>query len=71
MTDASKPSALPDHVRVLVVGAGFAGLAVTERLLRDDLSADVLIIERAADVGGPWRANTNPGCAGDGPTAQY
>ncbi|MFC4605965.1 flavin-containing monooxygenase [Rhodococcus kronopolitis] len=71
MTDTSNPDALPDHVRVLVVGAGFAGLAVTERMLRDDPAADILVIERAADVGGTWRDNTYPGCACDVPTALY
>ncbi|MGW6378138.1 flavin-containing monooxygenase [Rhodococcus sp. NPDC055112] len=62
---------LPDHVAVLVVGAGFAGLAVTERVLRDDPAADILVIERAADIGGTWRDNTYPGCACDVPTALY
>lgn len=62
---------MPEHVRVLVVGAGFAGLAVTERVLRDDPAADILVIERAADVGGTWRDNTYPGCACDVPTALY
>jgi cation diffusion facilitator CzcD-associated flavoprotein CzcO len=40
VTATPKPLALPGHVGVLVVGAGFAGLAVTERVLRDDPAAD-------------------------------
>ncbi|TQF74947.1 NAD(P)/FAD-dependent oxidoreductase [Rhodococcus spelaei] len=68
---AATPSILPTHVRTLVVGAGFAGLAIAARLLRADRSADVLVIERAADVGGTWRDNTYPGCACDVPTSLY
>ncbi|SEK54003.1 flavin-containing monooxygenase [Rhodococcus maanshanensis] len=71
MTATPRSPALPDHVAVLVVGAGFAGLAVTERVLRDDPAADILVIERAADLGGTWRDNTYPGCACDVPTALY
>ncbi|GAB2934878.1 NAD(P)/FAD-dependent oxidoreductase [Rhodococcus aerolatus] len=62
---------LPEHVRTLVVGAGFAGMAVAATLLRDDPDADLLVLERATDVGGTWRDNTYPGCACDVPTALY
>jgi len=71
VTAIPQPLALPGHVGVLVVGAGFAGLAVTERVLRDDPAADLLVIERGADIGGTWRDNTYPGCACDVPTALY
>ena len=62
---------LPSHVRTLVVGAGFAGLGMAATLRRADPDADVLVIERAGDVGGTWRDNTYPGCACDVPTALY
>lgn len=62
---------LPESVHVLVVGAGFAGIAAASRILADDPGADVLIIERAGDVGGTWRDNTYPGCACDVPTSLY
>ncbi|MFD4369187.1 flavin-containing monooxygenase [Rhodococcus sp. NPDC058521] len=62
---------LPEHVRTLVVGAGFAGIGLTSRLLRDDPTADVVIVERGSDVGGTWRDNTYPGCACDVPTSLY
>lgn len=62
---------LPSSVRVLVVGAGFAGIAAAAKILDDDPRADVLIIERADEVGGTWRDNTYPGCACDVPTSLY
>ncbi|MGA9873558.1 MAG: NAD(P)/FAD-dependent oxidoreductase, partial [Rhodococcus sp. (in: high G+C Gram-positive bacteria)] len=62
---------LPSSVGVLVVGAGFAGIAAASRILDDDPNADVLVIERADDVGGTWRDNTYPGCACDVPTSLY
>ena len=61
----------PSAVHTLVVGAGFAGLAAASALLRDDPEANVLIIERASEVGGTWRDNTYPGCACDVPTSLY
>src|ERR1044072_3003075 len=62
---------LPAAVHTLVVGAGFAGLAAATAVLRGDPRADVLIIERAGEVGGTWRDNTYPGCACDVPTSLY
>ncbi|MDJ0395416.1 NAD(P)/FAD-dependent oxidoreductase [Rhodococcus sp. G-MC3] len=62
---------LPESVHVLVVGAGFAGIAAATKILADDPSSDVLVIERAGDVGGTWRDNTYPGCACDVPTSLY
>ncbi|MGW6694290.1 flavin-containing monooxygenase [Rhodococcus sp. NPDC054953] len=62
---------LPSHTRVLVVGAGFGGLTVAAGLVRDGQADDVLVIERAGEVGGTWRQNTYPGCACDVPTTLY
>jgi cation diffusion facilitator CzcD-associated flavoprotein CzcO len=62
---------LPSSVQTLIVGAGFAGLAAAATVLRDDPNADVLIIERADEVGGTWRDNAYPGCACDVPTSLY
>ncbi|MBY4403152.1 NAD(P)/FAD-dependent oxidoreductase [Rhodococcus fascians] len=64
-------SSLPQQVDVLVVGAGFAGLAAVAKILAADPSADVTVIERASEVGGTWRDNTYPGCACDVPTSLY
>jgi cation diffusion facilitator CzcD-associated flavoprotein CzcO len=55
---------------VLIVGTGFAGLAMAIRLRQAQFS-DLLIIEKAPDVGGTWRDNTYPGCACDLPSHLY
>ena len=62
---------LPRHVRTLVVGAGFGGIAMAAKLLREDPEADVVVIEQAANIGGTWRDNTYPGCACDVPSNLY
>ena len=69
----SAPAPLPRAVRVLVVGTGFAGLATAVALQRSGHGSpdDLLVIERAGDVGGTWRDNTYPGAACDVPTALY
>jgi cation diffusion facilitator CzcD-associated flavoprotein CzcO len=61
----------PAQVHTLIVGTGFAGLAAANKILTDTPSADVLLIERAADVGGTWRDNTYPGAACDVPSNLY
>ncbi|MDL9979394.1 flavin-containing monooxygenase [Microbacterium sp. ASV49] len=58
------------HHEVVVVGAGFAGLAAT-MALRDAGIDDVLVVERAASLGGTWRDNTYPGVACDIPSHLY
>ncbi|BBY04650.1 flavin-containing monooxygenase [Mycobacterium seoulense] len=56
--------------RVLVIGAGFGGLAAAHELFRDGL-ADVTVLEKAGDIGGVWRENTYPGAACDVPSNLY
>ncbi len=63
------PGALPDHVRVAVVGTGFAGLGAAITLTRDGV--DHVVLERASDVGGTWRDNVYPGCRCDVPSHLY
>jgi cation diffusion facilitator CzcD-associated flavoprotein CzcO len=57
------------HVDVVIIGAGFAGLCMAIRLRQMGLS--FVILERADDVGGTWRANTYPGCGCDIPSQLY
>jgi cation diffusion facilitator CzcD-associated flavoprotein CzcO len=55
---------------VVVVGAGFGGIAAAIELRRHGFD-DVTILERAAGLGGTWRHNTYPGCACDVPSHLY
>jgi cation diffusion facilitator CzcD-associated flavoprotein CzcO len=55
---------------VLVIGAGFSGLGVTVRLQQEGID-DIVILERADDVGGTWRDNNYPGAACDIPSNLY
>jgi cyclohexanone monooxygenase len=65
--------AMNDSVRetgVLIIGAGFSGIAAGTRLLREGLE-DFQIIDRGHEVGGTWRDNTYPGAACDVPSHLY
>lgn len=55
---------------MLVIGAGFGGLAAAYELSKDGL-ADVTVLEKANDIGGVWRENTYPGAACDVPSNLY
>lgn len=61
---------LPAHAEVLVVGAGFAGIAAAVKLRAAGFE-DLVVIERAAAVGGTWRDNDYPGAACDVPSLLY
>ncbi|MCK9249232.1 MAG: NAD(P)/FAD-dependent oxidoreductase [Solirubrobacteraceae bacterium] len=63
-------AALPDEVRVAIVGSGFSGLGMAKGLL-DDGERDFVVLERADDIGGTWRDNSYPGCACDVPSHMY
>ncbi len=61
---------LPRHTRVLVIGAGFAGLGMAIKL--DEAGfGDFLVVDKGDDVGGTWRDNTYPGAACDVPSQLY
>src|SRR5580692_7151109 len=51
-------------VTVAIIGTGFAGLGAAIAL-RQAGYRDMVILERAGDVGGTWRDNTYPGCRCD------
>lgn len=58
------------HTKILIIGAGFAGLGMGIQLRRHGRD-DFIIIERADDVGGTWRDNHYPGVACDVPSHLY
>ena len=55
---------MPTHVRVAIIGSGFAGLGMAIQLARHGID-DFVIVERGSEVGGTWRDNTYPGAACD------
>ena len=59
----------PEHVDVVVVGAGFAGLYTLYRLRERGMSARVF--ETSTDVGGTWYWNRYPGARCDVESLQY
>src|SRR4051812_22611686 len=60
----SRQLPLPEHVRIAVIGSGFAGLGAAVRLKQSGHD-DFVVLERADDLGGTWRDNSYPGCACD------
>jgi len=72
-TSPSVPAATGDeatHLRVVVVGAGLAGIAAAVKLKQAGLT-DYVVLEKADRVGGTWRENTYPGCGCDIPAPVY
>jgi cation diffusion facilitator CzcD-associated flavoprotein CzcO len=57
-------------LRVLIVGAGFGGIAAAIELRRHGF-AQVTILEKAPDLGGTWFYNSYPGAACDVPSHLY
>ncbi len=55
---------------VLIVGAGFGGIAAAIELRRHGIT-DVAILDKAAGPGGTWFHNTYPGAACDVPSHLY
>lgn len=56
--------------RIVIVGAGLAGVGMGVRLLQAGVE-DFVILERNESVGGTWFEHTYPGCACDIPTHLY
>lgn len=52
------------HSQIAIIGAGFGGLGAAIKLKGRGFD-DLVIFERADDVGGVWRDNQYPGCACD------
>ena len=56
--------------RIVVIGAGFAGLTAAE-MLKKRTDIDFTVYEKADEVGGTWRDNTYPGLYVDVPSRLY
>jgi cation diffusion facilitator CzcD-associated flavoprotein CzcO len=69
-TTPAPTGAAARHVRVGIVGAGFAGRGMAIRLKQEGIE-DYVVWQRDADVGGTWWANTYPGCQCDIPSHLY
>ncbi|HET9172580.1 MAG TPA: NAD(P)/FAD-dependent oxidoreductase [Actinospica sp.] len=59
-TDRVEREPVRDHVKVAVIGAGFAGL-MTSAYLKEAGVEDVRLLEAGGDVGGTWYWNRYPG----------
>jgi cation diffusion facilitator CzcD-associated flavoprotein CzcO len=57
-------------MRVIIVGAGFGGIAAAIELRRHGFD-DVTVLESAPDLGGTWHYNSYPGSACDVPSHLY
>jgi cation diffusion facilitator CzcD-associated flavoprotein CzcO len=55
---------------IVIVGSGFAGLAMAIRLKQAGFR-NFVILEKNDDLGGTWRDNRYPGCACDVPSHMY
>lgn len=67
---AGTQQAEPKVVDALVVGAGLSGIGAGVTLARAGWH-DFVIVDKCADFGGTWRANTYPGVACDIPSQVY
>ena len=63
-------SAMTKQPRIAVIGTGFGGLAAVIELKKRGYD-DIVVLEKADDVGGVWRENTYPGAACDVPSPFY
>ncbi|USA47488.1 NAD(P)/FAD-dependent oxidoreductase [Acinetobacter sp. C26M] len=59
-----------EKFHVAIIGAGFAGIGAAIKLQQAGFT-DFVVLEKADEIGGVWRANTYPGCACDVPSALY
>ena len=59
-----------DHFRVAIIGAGFGGISAFHELMSVGVS-DIVVLERAQEVGGTWWVNSYPGAACDVKSVLY
>ena len=54
------------RVKVVSIGAGFAGILIAYKIQKELENVDLTIYEKNGDVGGTWLENKYPNCACDG-----
>jgi cation diffusion facilitator CzcD-associated flavoprotein CzcO len=69
-TAAQNGSAQAADHEVAVIGAGLGGIGAAIALKRAGIE-DIVLLDRASDIGGTWRDNTYPGIAVDIPAQAY
>ena len=70
MTEVISQSQNLTKTKIVIIGAGFGGLAMAIRLKQANLN-DFIILEKADQVGGTWRENQYPGAACDVQSHMY
>ncbi len=69
-TTASQHTSSQPNPEVLIVGAGFGGIAAAIELRRHGITR-IKVLEKAPDLGGTWFYNSYPGAACDVPSHLY
>jgi cation diffusion facilitator CzcD-associated flavoprotein CzcO len=60
----------PRHFETVIIGTGLSGLLAAIRLQKKRCD-DFVLLERSAELGGTWQANSYPGAEVDIPTSLY
>jgi 4-hydroxyacetophenone monooxygenase len=64
-----EPVTPPPGFKVVLIGAGVAGIAGAHQL--EEMGVDYVVLEKQPDSGGNWWQNTYPGCGVDTPSHLY
>lgn len=70
MSQEISPKSTVQKPRIVIIGAGFGGIAIAIRLIQANIH-DFIILEKAHNVGGTWRENQYPGAACDVQSHMY
>lgn len=60
----------PGHYTCVIVGSGFSGICMAIKLKQQGVD-DIIVLEKARELGGTWRDNHYPGAECDVPSALY
>lgn len=53
-------------IKVITIGAGFAGILIAYKFQKELQNVDLVIYDKNGDIGGTWLENRYPNCACDG-----